>query len=134
MGEKKLNNKNMRSQATPIKDRDGNQSRLDIPVIGVLIFLVLVGLVMIASTSLPISESYSLPSLYYFWRQLFAVTLGCVILFSVLMIPLRYLEAMSTILLFVHIFLLVLVVIPDIGHEVNGARRWLKVFGFSYQP
>ena len=127
-------NKTIRPQATPIKIRRDSDSNLDVPLLGILGFLILVGLVMVSSTSLPLSESYSLPSLYYFWRQLFAVALGCFLLFSVLIIPLRYLEAVSTFLLFLHIFLLFLVVIPDIGHEVNGARRWLRIFGFSYQP
>ena len=127
-------NKAIRPQATPIKIRRDSDSNLDVPLLGILGFLILVGLVMVSSTSLPLSESYSLPSLYYFWRQLFAVALGCFLLFSVLIIPLRYLEAVSTFLLFLHIFLLFLVVIPDIGHEVNGARRWLRIFGFSYQP
>lgn len=31
-------------------------------------------------------------------------------------------------------FLLVLVLIPGIGREVNGSKRWLNLFGFSFQP
>ena len=127
-------NKTIRSQATPIKVNRTRNPNLDFSLLGVLGLLILVGLVMVSSTSLPLSESYSLPSLYYFWRQFFAVTLGCFLLCSVLIIPLRYLEAVSTFLLFAHIFLLILVVIPGIGYEVNGARRWLRIFGFSYQP
>ena len=29
---------------------------------------------------------------------------------------------------------LILVLIPGIGREVNGSRRWLSVAGFSFQP
>ncbi len=30
--------------------------------------------------------------------------------------------------------LLVIVLIPDIGKEVGGGRRWLSIWGFSFQP
>lgn len=32
------------------------------------------------------------------------------------------------------VFFLVLVLIPGIGREVNGSRRWLSLGGFSFQP
>ena len=130
-----MNGRFLRPQATPIGGKKGEKnSLLDIPLVSTLLVLILVGLVMVSSTSLPYSESYSLPSLHFFWRQFFTVFLGGMILFTVLMVPLRYLEASSTVLLFVHILLLILVVIPEFGHQVNGARRWIKIFGFSYQP
>ena len=31
-------------------------------------------------------------------------------------------------------FLLILVLIPEIGHEVKGGRRWLRFGQFSIQP
>ncbi len=31
-------------------------------------------------------------------------------------------------------FLLVLVLIPKVGQEINGARRWIGFFGYSFQP
>ncbi len=32
------------------------------------------------------------------------------------------------------VVLLLLVIIPGIGHEAGGARRWLRLFGLSFQP
>ena len=124
-----------RSQAVPAEavGLGGNPS-VDLPLVAMLVALILVGLVMVSSTTLPYSESYSSPSLHYFWRQSFTAILGCFITFTVLAVPLRYLEAISTFLLFSHIILLILVIVPGVGHEVNGAHRWIKILGFSYQP
>lgn len=41
---------------------------------------------------------------------------------------------LSPYLLFLFSFLLVLVLIPGIGREVNGSKRWLSIAGISLQP
>lgn len=41
---------------------------------------------------------------------------------------------LSPLLMNIAIFLLVLTLIPGIGREVNGSRRWLSLMGFSFQP
>ncbi|MBA2729000.1 MAG: putative lipid II flippase FtsW [Parachlamydiaceae bacterium] len=40
----------------------------------------------------------------------------------------------SPALLYFSLFLLILTLIPGIGREVNGSRRWLALMGFSFQP
>jgi cell division protein FtsW len=45
----------------------------------------------------------------------------------------RFLQNSAPLLLLFS-FLLLLTLIPGIGHEVNGSRRWLYVGGFSFQP
>ena len=41
---------------------------------------------------------------------------------------------LSPVILFCLIILLVVVFIPKIGQEINGAHRWINVFGLSFQP
>jgi len=46
----------------------------------------------------------------------------------------RNLLIYSTPLLAVFTFLLVLALVPGIGKEVNGSKRWLNIAGLSFQP
>ena len=41
---------------------------------------------------------------------------------------------LSPFLFFLCILLLVLVFVPKIGHQVNGARRWIGIEGYTFQP
>ncbi|MEM7020012.1 MAG: putative lipid II flippase FtsW [Pseudomonadota bacterium] len=98
------------------------------------IALLLTGLVMVASTSLTLgAEGYGDP-LYFFWRQLRFVGMGLVLFIVAVQIPVDFWEKFSILFLLAGIALLVLVLIPGIGHEVNGSLRWLR-FGFmNLQP
>ena len=82
----------------------------------------------IVSTSVSIAERRELDPLYYFWRQLIGAGLGLVAAAIVMRVPLRYFEQASTSLLFLAIALLVAVLVPGLGREVNGSMRW-RAFG-----
>ena len=96
--------------------------------------LFILGLVMVASSSLDIAErSYGEP-FHYVMRQLayaaIALVLGC----AVLRLPLALLERVSAPLLLLGMALLLLVLLPGIGREVNGSARWLPLGPFNLQP
>ncbi|MEX2479730.1 MAG: putative lipid II flippase FtsW, partial [Gammaproteobacteria bacterium] len=99
----------------------------DLWLIGGTATLLCVGLIMVVSTSVSIAERRELDPLFYFWRQLIGAGLGLVSAAVIMFFPLRYFERASTSLLFVAMALLVAVLVPGVGREVNGSMRWIAI-------
>ena len=114
----------------------GRQQRLAIdPVIVLTVFaLLLVGLVMVTSASLNVAERQTGDPFFYFERQLFSVLLGCTFGAAMLIVPIATWKRMAPWLLIVSFTLLLLVIVPVIGHEVNGSRRWIRLGPLNFQP
>ncbi|MFO0447133.1 MAG: putative lipid II flippase FtsW [Pseudomonadota bacterium] len=94
--------------------------------------LVLLGLVMVTSASVTLGAREGDP--FFFLERQFALVLaGCAIAAVVMRIPTATWERLGVFFLVVAMLLLVLVLIPGIGHEVNGSRRWLRVAGLNFQ-
>ncbi|MFP4154773.1 MAG: putative lipid II flippase FtsW [Halothiobacillaceae bacterium] len=91
------------------------------------------GLVMLVSASIVQGERLGM-SYYFPLRQGVAMLIGLFLAGVVVTrIPLaRYVEARAWILLLA-IFLLVLVLVPGVGREVNGAQRWIPLGLFNLQ-
>lgn len=105
----------------------------DMWLISVVLFLICLGLIMVASSSITIADRHYTDPLYFFWRQLVAVGLGLGISCVVIKTPLFVWEQLSVPLLIISIFLLSVVLIPGIGREVNGSMRWVNLGGISLQ-
>jgi len=99
----------------------------------VVVALLAIGLVMVASASMAISERQFGGAFHYFIRQLIYVILGVGVAAVVLRIDLEFWRRISVLLLFAGLFLLVIVLIPHIGREVNGSRRWIGLGLFNLQ-
>lgn len=116
--------------------RSSGQSRslvLDPWLIGAVAALLLIGLVMVASASIGISERDTGDAFHYFKRQLVYVGLGLVAGCIGLAIPTRIWDERSTWLLIGAFALLVLVLVPGIGYVVNGSRRWIRLGFMNFQ-
>lgn len=95
--------------------------------------LLLLGLVMMTSASVSIADKQTHDPLYFLTRQLNGVALGIVGAVIMMMIPTAVWERLAMPLLLVAFILLLLVLIPGIGHEVNGSRRWLRAGVMNFQ-
>ncbi len=101
---------------------------------GTALILLCLGLVMVASSSISIADRELGRPLYYFQRQALFVALGLVCAWLTLKVDLRVWRRLSPWLLVFGFGLLALVLVPGIGHEVNGSRRWIRFGVFSLQP
>ena len=93
-------------------------------------FLTLFGIVMVSSVSLPLTEgSFSL-----IVSHISKVIIALIIFLLIFRFPTNFWSKVDIQILLIAFFLLFLVFAPIIGQEVNGANRWIRVFGFSIQP
>ncbi|MCD2322417.1 putative lipid II flippase FtsW [Sphingomonas sp. IC-56] len=97
------------------------------------LLLIAIGLVAVAAASPATARRYSgaghvVPAMYYFWRQLMWVGVSLPVLIGVSMLPVTLARRLS--LLGAAFFLFLLLLVPFVGHETNGARRWISM-GFS---
>lgn len=95
--------------------------------------LIAVGLLLLASASMGISDRQFHQPFHYLYRQFMFLALGIGLGVFTLQIPLSFWEQKGGYLLIVSIFLLILVLVPGIGREVNGSIRWIGIGGFGIQ-
>ena len=106
---------------------------LDLPLLLSALVLLGLGLIMVASSSISIAERQLSDPLYYFWRQLSYSLIGIIAAVITFKINLNYFKKSGPILIVVSMILLVMVLIPGLGKEVNGSMRWLDLGFISLQ-
>jgi cell division protein FtsW len=89
--------------------------------------LLVIGLIMVGSASISIAAAKLDQPLFYFTRQVIFAVVGLVMAFYVMTIPLSAWREVAPLLLILGVLMLILVLIPGIGREVNGSRRWLPL-------
>jgi cell division protein FtsW len=113
------------------------QSEYDNLLIWVFVALLTIGLVMVYSASIATAEGSKFTGhqpTYYLMRHTMFVVVGLVAGILVFQVPVQLWQTYSPYLFLAGAALLVLVLIPHIGREVNGSRRWLSLFVINLQP
>ncbi len=119
----------IRTQAT--SERVGFQlPELDYTLIVAACALLGLGLVMVASASL---HRVGDAPFYFVLRHLIAVGIGLAAAVVMFQVPVKQLQKMGGVLYLFGLFLLLLVLLPGLGREVNGATRWIPIGPFSLQ-
>lgn len=105
----------------------------DMSLLVTVIFLVCFGLVMVYSTSSYEAAMKFNDSAFYLKKQLIATMLGIVVMFFMATVDYHIWKKFAVIGYLLTVICILLVMTP-LGIEANGARRWIGVGSFSFQP
>ena len=95
------------------------------------------GLVMVYSSSVDIaasSKALNFNSYHYLMRQSIYILIGFILGYVAFLVPIYFWQKIAPILFIFGLILLVLVLIPGIGKEVNGSKRWISLIIINFQP
>ncbi len=115
-----------RSATMPFPARLRSALKLDPGLLSIAMALLLGGFVILATASITVSDNSVGQPFYYLVRQLAAAAIGLAAAGVCLFTPMRVWQTLSPLLLLIGLALLVAVLIPGIGHEVNGSKRWIR--------
>ena len=117
----------IRTATWPFPARIKTELQIDSVLLSIVLALLLGGLVILASASISISDNATNNPFFYVQRQLIAAAIGGAAGFVCLFVPMQVWRSLGLLLLFVGLALLVVVLLPGVGHEVNGSTRWLRL-------
>jgi cell division protein FtsW len=103
-------------------------------IVSIATLLVLLGLIMVLSASGVHSYDEDGSPWAIFGRQVLWTLVGLVGFWVALRMNVRFLRRVALLAFSATIVMLVLVLIPGIGHESNGTRGWFLIAGLSMQP
>jgi len=107
--------------------------RIDPVMLVIAVVLLFGGMVILASASISISDNTENDPFYYVGRQAIAAILGGAASFACLFIPMRVWNNVGPLMLLIGLALLLVVLVPGVGHSVNGSTRWLRFGALNLQ-
>jgi len=109
----------------------------DRPLAWAALLLLALGLVMVYSASIATAEAARYTGgnpAYYLMRQAVFAAASLAAAVAVFLVPVRHWQRVAPLAFVVCLALLALVLVPGLGREVNGARRWLNLAAVTVQP
>ncbi|HAJ92546.1 MAG TPA: putative lipid II flippase FtsW [Gammaproteobacteria bacterium] len=120
-------------QARMVGADDARMPRIDYWLVASVMVLATLGLVMVASASITFADREIGQPFYYALRQAVFMGVGLAVGVALFKVRLVDLERMGVLLLVSALAMLLLVLVPGIGVEVNGAARWINAGLFRLQ-
>jgi len=116
------------------KSRNQNHSSYDLVLLFSVLALVGIGLVMVYSASAALAQKKYGSDFYFLEKQALAAGLGFLALVFFKHFPLRWVRLMAYPMLLTTVACLIATRFTSLGFSAGGAQRWIRAFGFSFQP
>jgi cell division protein FtsW len=116
------------------KEQKERHRPFDVYLLFVTLLLVFTGVVMVFSSSAVLARETYHDSYYFLKKELLFVAIGIVLMLAAKNIPYRLYWKIVYPLLGAMLFFLLLVLIVGAWESSDGARRWIRIGGFSLQP
>ncbi len=108
---------------------------LDPTIVGLTAGLLVIGLLMLFSATVAVGVQRAGDSLFFVKSQLFKGVIPGIFAFLVAaLVDYRVWRKWAFFALIASIILLILVYVPGVGILLNGARGWIRIAGFQFQP
>lgn len=106
---------------------------IDKLLLGSIVGIVIIGLIMVASASIDISEKQFGGPFHFLIRQMIFLFAALVIARIILHTSMEKIAKLSPNIFMVSLIFLIIVLIPHIGRSINGSSRWLGVGSIGLQ-
>jgi len=107
---------------------------VDNALLSAVVGLVVLGSIMVGSASISIAAQNMGDPFYYVLRHLGALAIGIAAGAVIFALPTELWYRGSALLLVMGLVLLLLVLVPGLGQQVNGSMRWLQLGPLRFQP
>jgi cell division protein FtsW len=111
-----------------------NEPAFDTTLLILIVLLSGVGITALFSSSYHFADTVFGSPYHFVNKQILWLIIGTVFAFTASKISLELLKRYIPFIMFFSIFINLLLFIPGLGIESGGARRWLEIAGFSFQP
>lgn len=122
---------NIRAILEPISYKEFRQ--IDPLFMASVACVLVLGIVMVSSASIFLSETKYGHPFYFMARQTAYLIIGLIFGYFMMSIPTETLHKWGVPLMMFSLLLLILVLVPGIGKTVNGSRRWINLVVFNLQ-
>ena len=109
-------------------------NKIDMPLLICVLLLLALGIIMVLSASAPSAIADYGNSYRYVLTQGVAAVLGLIAMYILSKFNYNVFKKYYKIIYYLSIVALLLVLIPGLGVESNGARRWINLGLFQLQP
>ena len=116
-----------------LSKQKNRQWYVDMQVLLPVIALMSIGLIMVSSASFSFGDHRLCDELFFVKRHLSYLLIGSTALVLSFLTPANFWSQYARLWMLLSVVLLIIVLVPGVGREVNGSRRWLSLGGFTLQ-